>query len=105
MTQYVDVDRLAVELQRFADQRDWNRHHKPKNLAMAIAGEAGELCAEMQWLPYGVDVWNREAVILECADILIYLVRMATVVGFDLNDAVTAKLAINERKYPATNDD
>ena len=41
---------LAAELQAFADERDWNRFHSPKNLAMALAAEAGELLEEFQWL-------------------------------------------------------
>jgi hypothetical protein len=45
-----EIQHLAAEIKKFADARDWEQFHTPKNLSMAVAGEAGELVAEFQWL-------------------------------------------------------
>ena len=80
---------LAQALQRFADERDWGPFHAPKNLASALVVEAGELPPETQ-----------EAVALEMADVLLYLVQLANVLDVDLVDAAQRKMVINARKYP-----
>jgi len=92
------------ELRRFAAEREWERFHTPKNLAMALSGEAGELIEHFQWLSAeqsaSLPAPEREAVALEMADVLLYLVRMADVLGIDLADAARRKMAINARRYP-----
>lgn len=90
-------------LREFATEREWGRFHTPKNLAMALAGEAGELLAELQWLTpeesasLGSEELN--AVGAEMADVLIYLCRLADVLGVDLLDAAQAKVAANAQRY------
>lgn len=102
----LDVSALEAALQQFAGERDWNRYHSPKNLAMALTGEIGELVELFQWLTEeesrGVarDPHTARAVRDELADVLLYLVRLSSVLGVDLNAAVTDKLAANGRKYP-----
>ncbi|MDI3513426.1 MAG: dCTP diphosphatase [Rhodocyclaceae bacterium] len=95
---------LRDELRRFAAEREWERFHTPKNLAMALSGEAGELIEHFQWLSAeqsaSLPAPEREAVALEMADVLLYLVRMADVLGIDLADAARRKMAINARRYP-----
>ncbi len=99
----LDLDWLAVELEQFADARGWRRLHNPKNLAMALAAEAGELLEEFQWLTpdEAREHASSEAVADEVADILIYLVRMASVSDVDLEEAVRRKLAKNRDKHLA----
>lgn len=103
----VDVSALEAELQAFADARDWNRFHSPKNLAMALTGEVGELVEIFQWLTEAQsaevarDPTTAQAVRDELADVLIYLVRLASVLGVDLDAAVREKLEANARRYPA----
>lgn len=103
----VDLRRLEVELQRFADERDWRRFHSPKNLAMALTGEVGELVEIFQWLTeeqsktVGDDPVSARAVRDELADVLIYLTRLASVMGVDLDEAVRSKLRSNRERYPA----
>ncbi len=103
----VDTARLEAALQRFADARDWNRFHAPKNLAMALTGEVGELVEIFQWLTEDEsrrvmdDPATAQAVRDEVADVMMYLVRLSSVLGIDLDAAVGAKLAANARKYPA----
>ena len=97
--------RLDARLLAFARERDWEQFHSPKNLAMALAGEAGELLEHFQWLTEAqsanLDERKRQAVALELADILNYLVRLAERLDIDLLAAADEKIAINERRYPA----
>jgi dCTP diphosphatase len=103
----LDVSRLQETIARFARERDWEPFHSPKNLAMALTGEVGELVELFQWLSEdasrGVarDPATARAVRDELADVLVYLVRLAAVLEVDLDEAVRSKLAANEHKYPA----
>lgn len=100
-----DIDDLSQRLAAFARVRDWEQFHSPKNLSMALAGEAGELLEHFQWLSEAqsqtLDADKKEAVALEMADIFIYLLRLAERLDIDLLDAAYRKMAINERRYPA----
>lgn len=103
----IDISRLEAVLQTFANDRDWNQYHSPKNLAMALTGEVGELIEIFQWLTeeqsreVARDPRTAVAVRNELADVLLFLVRLSTVLGVDLNDAVESKLRQNAEKYPA----
>jgi dCTP diphosphatase len=95
---------LTRRVRAFADARDWQQFHSPKNLASALIVEAGELLEHFQWLTeaesQSLDADTRAAVELELADVLIYLVRLADRLDVDLVDAAAKKLAINAQKYP-----
>ena len=99
-----DIEALAERLKQFADARDWEKFHTPKNLAMAVAGEAGELAAEFQWLTpeesSGLTKDQLKAVELEMADVAIYLLRLADVLGIDIAGAVKEKIELNEGRFP-----
>jgi NTP pyrophosphatase (non-canonical NTP hydrolase) len=99
------LSELAMRLRRFADERDWNRFHSPKNLAMALVAEAGELVEQFQWLTESESAAltpeRLAAVQHELADVLIYLVRLGDVLGVDLLAAAGDKIALNEARYPA----
>jgi NTP pyrophosphatase (non-canonical NTP hydrolase) len=105
----VTLDELAVRLREFAAAREWEQFHTPKNLAMALAGEVGELLAELQWLtPEKAarvmdDPEAAARMRSELADVTIYLVRLADVLGVDLTEAAHAKLAESERRYDVEN--
>ena len=96
---------LRDRLRAFAAERDWDQFHNPKNLAMALSGEVGELLEHFQWLTFeeaaALSPDARGEVALEAADVLLYLVRLCDRLGIDLEDAAERKLAINARKYPA----
>nr|WP_153839517.1 MULTISPECIES: nucleotide pyrophosphohydrolase [Pseudomonas] len=102
----VNVDNLSIRLQRFADERDWQQFHSPRNLLLALTGEVGELCEIFQWMSETDSVAaakrpeTAQAVKDELADVLMYLVRLASVLGVDLNEAARDKLALNASKYP-----
>lgn len=93
---------LAADLRDFARARDWEQFHAPKNLAMSLAIEAAEVMEHFQWSAAdpALATDQREAIALELADVMIYLLRLSTVLGVDLVDAVRRKLAINEERYP-----
>lgn len=102
----VDTTQLAAALQRFTDDRDWQQFHSPKNLILALTGEVGELCEIFQWMSDADSISAAEdpdvgqAIKDEVADVMMYLVRLSSVLGIDLNEAVTQKLASNGQKYP-----
>lgn len=95
---------LSAQLARFAAARDWDQFHNPKNLAMALAGEAGEVLDHFRWLTFeeaaGLPADTRAEVALECADVLLFLLRLCDKLDIDLTAAARKKLAINARKYP-----
>ncbi len=95
---------LRDALRRFAAERDWERFHSPKNLASALIVEAGELLEPFQWLgeeeSRQLSGAQLEHVGEELADVLLYLVRLADVLGVDLHAAALRKIGINARKYP-----
>jgi len=99
------LDRLNARLLRFARERDWEQFHSPKNLAMALAGEAGELLEHFQWLTEAqsaaLDGDKKRQVSHELADILLYLIRLSERLDVDLIAAAEEKILINERRYPA----
>ena len=105
MTDDLTLSQLAQRLQQFADARDWAPFHSPKNLASALTVEASELLEHFQWLTEDqsrhLDADKREAVALEMADVLLYLVQLSSALGVNLMDAAQRKMVLNAQKYPA----
>ena len=102
MDKFID---LRDRIRAFANERDWDQFHSPKNLAMALIVEAAELVEHFQWMS---ETQSRELtpetleqVRAEMADILVYLVRIADKLDIDLHQAALDKLKLNEKKYPA----
>ena len=95
---------LSARLARFAAERDWDQFHNPKNLAMAVAGEVGELVEHFQWLTFeeaqNLAPATREEVALEAADVLLFLLRLCDKLGIDLGAAAQRKLELNATRYP-----
>lgn len=100
-----ELEQLKLRVRQFADERDWDQFHSPKNLAMALSAEAGELLEHFQWLTEEqskkLNSDKLHKVQEELADIQIYLVRLADKLNVDLLDAVEKKITVNEKKYPA----
>lgn len=98
-------EQLRNRLQEFADERDWDQFHSPKNLAMALIVEAAEMVEHFQWLTEAesskLPADKLREVKYELADIQIYLIRLAGKLGVDLGKAVDDKIRINAEKYPA----
>ena len=102
-----EIRELMVEIAAFADARDWDQFHTPKNLAMALVGEAGELVAEFQWLKpeeSSLASMSKEKlrdIELEIADVTIYLLRLADKLDIEIANVVRDKIQINEKRFPA----
>jgi dCTP diphosphatase len=100
----MDFIRFQKQLSEFAEARDWNQYHSPKNLASALSIEAAELLEPFQWMTEDesrrLDPHDYERVTAEMADVLIYLLRLADVLGIDLEQAVIDKILVNAKKYP-----
>jgi len=100
-----EINSLTELIREFAEKRDWGKFHIPKNLAMAVAGEAGEPVAEFQWLT--PEESSKEspsdemahAIAMEIADVQIYLLRLADVLGVDISKVVRDKIDYNETRY------
>jgi NTP pyrophosphatase (non-canonical NTP hydrolase) len=99
------LDALSERLLDFARARDWEQFQSPKNLSMALAGEAGELLEHFQWLTEAqsadLSPEKRRAVAHELADIFSYLLRLAERLDIDLIAATHDKITLNEARYPA----
>ncbi|WP_245695254.1 nucleotide pyrophosphohydrolase [Desulforhopalus singaporensis] len=101
----LNLNDIETFLRNFAAARDWQQFHSPKNLVMALSGEAGELSELFQWLSEDQswlkdDTETKKKVANELADILQYIVRISDLLSIDLNDALWKKLRRNEEKYP-----
>jgi NTP pyrophosphatase (non-canonical NTP hydrolase) len=100
------LEQLRRRMRGFVRQRQWDKYHKPKNLAMSLAIEAAELMEHFQWLTHGeaaavLDDPDRKAAVAdEMADVLAYLLSLANAVEIDLASSFEAKMKRNERKYP-----
>jgi NTP pyrophosphatase (non-canonical NTP hydrolase) len=100
------IEELTLALRAFAQERDWEKFHTPKNLAMAVMVEAAEIAEHFQWSGCGdpdVDAMpeeKREKIALEIADTLLYLLRLADVLGVDPVATAARKMKINASRYP-----
>src|SRR3954462_2092265 len=103
------LDELTAALRAFADARDWRQFHDPKNLAMLVASEAGELVAEYRWVRGDeADARSRAPeprarIAAEIADVGIALLLLCDRIGLDLTQAMADKLAHNAARYPVEN--
>jgi NTP pyrophosphatase (non-canonical NTP hydrolase) len=99
-----DIETLKVRLREFADKRDWNQFHSPKNLSMALSVEVAELVEHFQWLTEeqskSLPQHVLDEVSSELADTLLYLVRLADKLDIDLMAAAQSKMELNGQKYP-----
>jgi NTP pyrophosphatase (non-canonical NTP hydrolase) len=95
---------LTAEIQAFCDARDWRQFHAPKELAVAIAAEAGELLQHFVWQTPAQSeqraLDRREEIASEIADVAILLFELADKLGLSLAEVMRTKLAPNERRYP-----
>ncbi|MCL2639268.1 MAG: nucleotide pyrophosphohydrolase [Phycisphaerales bacterium] len=105
----VTVAALRAMMREFVGEREWDKYHTPKNLAMSVAVEAAELLELFQWLTpeaaavksrKGGDPEFRRAVAEEMSDVLMYLISLANTLDLDVASSVAAKMKKNRLKYP-----
>ena len=98
------IDDLTASLREFVRERDWEQFHAPKNLAIALMVEAAEIAEHFQWSTAAGDAQitdeRRQAIALEIGDTLLYLARLADVLGIDAIAAAADKMRINAERYP-----
>lgn len=103
---HMDIEKISNSLEKFAENRNWDQFHSPKNLAMALSVEASEILEIFQWLTEEQskqiihDEELMKSVKEEIADVFIYLIRLSDKLRIDLEQAVNEKIKINEEKYP-----
>jgi NTP pyrophosphatase (non-canonical NTP hydrolase) len=101
----MELKDITAKIREFRDERDWKQFHNPKDMAIAISIEAGELLEHFLWkTPEQVEnriAERKEDIESEIADIAIYLTELADNLGIDLLAAMDKKIAINAAKYPA----
>ena len=102
--QNTDLNTLKLRLRQFAQVRDWDQFHSPKNLSMALSAEVAEIIEHFQWLSEeqsnNLPQNTLAEVETELADTLIYLIRLADKLDIDLIAAASSKIELNEQKYP-----
>lgn len=104
--QQLNLEELKNKLRKFANERDWNQFHTPKNLSMALAGEVGELLEIFQWLKEedskleNISSENLTRTKEELADVFLYLIRIADKLEIDLIEVANNKIDVNSKKYP-----
>lgn len=102
------LNEITARLRTFVAEREWAQFHDPKNLAMAVASEAGELLAEYRWIANtDADAWslereNKQRVAMEAADVGIALLLLCDRVGVDLVGAMAEKIELNAQNYPVS---
>jgi dCTP diphosphatase len=98
----MNIEYISKKLKKFAEDRDWDQYHSPKNLAISLAVEAGELLEIFQWLPenHPFDETVHKKASEEIADILIYAIMFSRKMGINIEKAVLEKIEVNEKKYP-----
>jgi NTP pyrophosphatase (non-canonical NTP hydrolase) len=101
----LSIEQLQQRMREFADARDWNQFHSPKNLSMALIAEAAELIEHFQWLTEeqskSLPASKHAEVEQELADIFLYLIRLADKLNINLLQAAETKMKLNAEKYPA----
>jgi len=103
MKKCADLKELQRLLDQFIAQRKWEIYHRPKNLAMSVAIEAAELMEHFQWCDRDPDEFGdeeRQAIGEEMADVLHYLLRLASVLDIDLYEASRSKIEKNRLRFP-----
>ena len=100
----MDIENIKNKLKDFSKERNWDKYHTPKNLAMALSVEASELVEIFQWLndkeSDNLNSEDLQSVKEEISDILIYLIRIADKLEINIEESLIEKLKINEQKYP-----
>lgn len=97
---------LRGAIKAFIEERDWEKFHSPKNLAMALSVEVAEIVEHFQWLTEeqskNLPPEKLAEIRQEIGDVMIYLTELADKLGIDQVEAAKAKVEVNERKYPVT---
>lgn len=99
-----DIEKIKLQLREFAQERNWEQYHSPKNLAMALSVEVSEIVEIFQWLTQeesrNLPPDKVEKVKEEIGDVMIFLTSLADKLDIDPIEAAHDKIKINNKKYP-----
>lgn len=98
------ITELKQMVDTFVDERDWEKYHTPKNLAISICIEAAELLEHFPWSPPAheeIDEEKKQMISEELSDVMAYLLGLATILDIDVSSSMVAKMKKNREKYPA----
>lgn len=107
MTDQDSLRQLTERIRSFSQERDWEQFHDPKSLILALVGEVGELAELFQWVPaeaakeHFENERRKQRAGEEIADVLIYLLRLADVLGVDVGPRTHDKLSDSARRFAA----
>lgn len=101
----ITIEELKNVVKRFCEDRDWDQFHNPKELAIGIATEAGELLQRFRFkseedMANMMQSSTKQAIEEELADVLYFVLRFAQMNDIDLSDALVNKVRKNDEKYP-----
>jgi len=102
----ISLESLQKKVAQFRDERNWKKHHNPKNLVISILVETAELAEHFQWesfnqaLAHKKDPLKRAKIAAELADVIIYCLSLADIMGIDSTAAIIDKLKHNREKFP-----
>lgn len=97
------IDQLKQLVNAFINERNWEKFHTPKNIAVSVVLEASELLEHFQWSPPAdeeIDPTKKLEITEELADVMAYLLSLANVLNIDVSSAMAAKMQKNRKKYP-----
>ena len=102
----ITIAQIKKELENFSKKRDWKKYHTPKDLAISISIEAGELLETFQWLTDEEitqvlnDPKKFHQIKSELADVFAYAFTLSNRLDIDVSEAIFDKINENEKKYP-----
>ena len=96
----MEEKKIQLLLRKFAKDRNWEKFHSLKNLAISINLEASELLELFQWEDLKINAESKNKISEEIADIMLYLLRFADIAKINIEEACISKIKINEEKYP-----
>ena len=105
MSENLSLENIISRIESFTKDRDWNKFHTVKNLVASISIESAELCETIQWTDPSVEEILRSSDLLnnisqELADVMIYCIRLCSVLDLDLLSIINNKINLNSQKYP-----
>lgn len=101
---HTSINQLKKLVSAFIQERDWEKYHTPKNIAVSVVLEASELLEHFQWSPPApeeLDEEKKQEIAEELSDVMAYLLSLANVLEIDVSSAMAKKMKKNKKKYPA----
>lgn len=102
--QILNLGQIQKKMANFAQEREWQQFHSPKNISMALTVESSELMEIFQWMSEedskNPDTKTREKIKEEVADVLLYTFRLADLLNINIEEVISKKMEKNARNYP-----